>query len=179
MDFPLKSMKKKSIGKILLDVSLHFPKLFTWHDLPCSLPALWSAFPLAFFPRHQCSHSSVRRSPASLHTAVNSSRICLYWTWSTTEQSKPEISNLFLCAAVLKLQFYLEGTCPSEGKLFCGWCADLYKGRIKALLFFSQVQKNVHGESSLGNSSKRTPGHKILYSMGQHMQWKPGFSSRH
>lgn len=71
MDFPLMSIKKKHISNILLDVSFHFPKLFTQHDLPCSLPALWSAFPLAFSPRRQCSHSSVQRSPATPHTAVN------------------------------------------------------------------------------------------------------------
>lgn len=105
-----------------------------------------------------------------------SSRICLHWTQNATEWSKPGISNLLFRTAVLKLKFCFEGARP-EGKLFCGWCADLYKGRIKVLLFF--FHKNVHGDFSMENSSKWTLGSKILNSMGQHMSWKPEFSSRY
>lgn len=90
------------------------------------------------------------------------SSICLECNWVK------QISNLFFHAAALKLKFCFEGT-HSEGKFFCGWCADLYKGRIKVLLFFSQVHKNVHREFSMENSSKWTLGSKILNSMGQHM----------
>lgn len=139
-------------------------------------PCLVKCFPLGFLSKASVFPLLCSEEPSnSAHSCKYlSSRICLCWTWSTREWSKPEISNWLLCAAVLKLQFYFERTCPSEGKLFCGWCADLYEGRIKASLFFSQVQKKVHGESSSGNSSKWTPGSKILYLMGQYMQWKPG-----